>query len=304
MTKNEVHAAIHRLANRRMCAPRPRRRAATLLTLVLWSACFTSLAPVIAPAAPPGSRWARHTEASQTVLDHGIWQELLQRYVRPAADGINRFAYGDVDTADRQRLDAYLAELAATPVSTLSRREQRAYWVNLYNALTVRVILDHYPVASIRDIDLSPGLFSAGPWDARLVTVEGVPLSLNDIEHRILRPIWGDPRLHYAVNCASLGCPNLQNEAFTAANSERLLDQGAVAYVNAPRGAQVEAGQLRVSSIYVWFEEDFGGGDRGVIEHLKRYARPDLHARLNEIHSIAGHQYDWRLNDAEPAPPH
>ena len=89
----------------------------------------------------------------------------------------------------------------------------------------MKVVLDHYPVDGIRDIDISPGLFAGGPWDKKLVEIEGDDVSLNDIEHRILRPIWRDPCIHYAVNCASIGCSNLRPTAFTAANAERCLRQ-------------------------------------------------------------------------------
>ena len=216
----------------------------------------------------------------------------------PGADGVARFAYGRVGAADRAALAAYLDALAAVPISRYARAEQFAYWVNLYNGLTVKVEFDHYPVASIRDIDISPGLFGDGPWDAELARVEGEPVSLNDIEHRILRPIWRDPRVHYAVNCASIGCPDLAAEAFTAANTDALLEAGARAYVNSPRGARAEDGRLTVSSIYVWFEEDFGGSDRSVIDHLRRYADPPLAAALQGRRTLDGHAYDWSLNDA------
>ncbi len=161
-------------------------------------------------------------------------------------------------------------------MSALRRPEQLAYWINLYNALTVQVVLDHYPVASIHDIAISPGLLAIGPWDKPLIEIEGAAVSLNDIEHRILRPIWRDPRIHYAVNCASIGCPDLQARAFTAETAEALLEAAARAYVNHPRGARVEAGELTVSSIYAWYREDFGGTEAGVIAHLKRYAAPEL----------------------------
>ena len=173
-----------------------------------------------------------------------------------------------------------------------------AYWINLYNALTVDTVLNHYPVGSIRDISISPGLFNRGPWDRKLVTVEGQALSLNDIEHRILRPIWHDPRIHYAVNCASLGCPNLANTAYDGSHLDAMLDAAARAYVNNPRGAAVHDGKLTVSSIYRWYEADFGSTDAGVIAHLKRYAEPPLAAALNGISAIADDHYDWRLNDA------
>ena len=131
-----------------------------------------------------------------------------------------------------------------------------------------------------------------------LITVEGEPLSLDDIEHRILRPIWRDPRIHYAVNCASVGCPNLQAKPFEAADLDRMLDMAAIDFVNSPRGVRLDARRLRVSSIYVWFEEDFGGDDAGVIRHLMAYATPGLAMRLQRLDEIAGHGYDWSLNDA------
>ncbi len=123
-------------------------------------------------------------------------------------------------------------------------------------------------------------------------------MSLNDIEHRILRPIWRDPRLHYALNCAAIGCPNLQPTAFAAANSEALLEAAARAYVNHPRGARIEDGKLIVSSIYVWFQEDFDGDDAGVIRHLTRHAAAGLRSRLASVASIYTLDYDWVLNDA------
>lgn len=194
-------------------------------------------------------------------------------------------------------LTAYLADLAMVQATGLSRDEQFVYWVNLYNALTLDVILDHYPVASIRDIDISPGFFADGPWGKTLFEVEGRAVSLDDIEHRILRPIWRDPRVHYAVNCAAIGCPNLLSTAYTAATREQLLAEGAAAFVNHDRGCRIENGQLRVSSIYRWFEEDFGGNDAGVIAHLKQHAKGGRVEMLESKSRISGHAYDWRLND-------
>ena len=240
-------------------------------------------------------RWTRHDPTSQAVVDHTPWDAFLQRYLSMHPDGIARVDYAAA-AAGRAALDGYLGSLAGTRVSFLGRAEQFAYWVNLYNALTVRVILDHYPVASIRDIDISPGLFSNGPWGAPVTEVEGEALTLDDIEHRILRPIWNEPRIHYAVNCAALGCPNLQPAAFTAANTESLLEAGASTYVNHPRGARVDGGDLIVSSIYVWFDEDFGSTDAGVIAHLRRYAAGELASHLATATAIDDNFYDWSLN--------
>lgn len=256
-----------------------------------------SLAALGAPKAELWERW-QASAPNKVGIVHKPWDDFLAHYLKPGSDGINRVAYGAVTAADRKALDQYLAKLQDVPIRKFSRPEQRAYWINLYNATTVKVILDHYPVASIMKINISPGLFAKGPWKKKLLTIEGEPVSLDDIEHRILRPIWKDPRTHYAVNCASLGCPNLAAEAYTAGNTEKLLEEGARAYVNHPRGARVVNGELVVSSIYVWFQSDFGGED-GVLAHLKKYAEPALKKQLAQVDGIGDDAYDWSLNEAK-----
>ena len=254
-----------------------------------------------APDAELWERWTAHDPASTETIDHSAWDGVLERFVVPGPDGVNRFAYASAANG-RAALDGYVDSLARTPVRRFSRPEQKAYWINLYNALTVQTVLNHYPVDDIRDIDISPGLFSNGPWGAKLVEVEGEALSLDDIEHRILRPIWRDARIHYAVNCASIGCPQLAAAAWTGAAAEAQLEAAARAYVNHPRGVSVTAnGRLRLSKIYDWFAEDFGGRD-GLAAHLLRFAAPELAAALAAAPRIAGYDYDWALNDV-PAPP-
>ena len=270
--------------------------------LPLWILLITASAAHAAPEAELWARWTAHDPAAQATIDHGPWTAFLERHRRMGPNGVARLDYGGVDADARKHLQGYIDHLADQDIGRFSRPVQRAYWINLYNALTVATVLDHYPVASIRDIDISPGWFSNGPWDAKLIEVDSVELSLNDIEHRILRPIWEDPRIHYAVNCASLGCPNLQPVAFTAANTERLLDDGAHAYVNHPRGVGVEGEALVVSSIYHWFRADFGGTERGVLDHLERYADEPLRAVLMLYDGYDDHRYDWSLNDVTATP--
>jgi Protein of unknown function, DUF547 len=192
--------------------------------------------------------------------------------------------------------------MQSLPISTYTRAEQKAYWINLYNAVTVDVILSRFPVASIRDINISPGLFVRGPWGAKLISVESEKLSLDDIEHRILRPIWKDNRVHYAVNCASLGCPNLQPVAYTGENTETLLERAAVEFINHPRGVAIQKGRLQVSSIYVWFQEDFGSDPEDLMEHWQQYANPALAEALEKYSGGLAHEYDWRLNGDETKP--
>ena len=266
---------------------------------------FTSASPVaagalealFAPEAEIWQTWTRHNPDAVERIDHSDWDRFLTSYVVEASDGINRVAYGRVRGEDRDDLSRYIDTLSAIPIGRYGRTEQLAYWINLYNALTVKVVLDHYPVTSIRDIDTSPGIFADGPWGKKLVTVENEELSLNDIEHRILRPIWRDPRIHYAVNCASIGCPNLGKRAYTSVNVEDSLDMAAATFINHPRAAQVVNGKLTVSSIYSWFQNDFGKGEEEVIAHLKRYASPDLLAALATADTIDDDVYDWNLND-------
>ena len=255
----------------------------------------SALERLFAPKSEPWDRWVRHEASDRRQISHNAWNRFLDTYVMRSEDGVMRVAYALVSDRDRASLDGYISALAEIPISGYSRPEQFAYWVNLYNALTVQIVLDHYPVMSIRDIDISPGLFADGPWRKALVTVEGERLRLDDIEHRILRPIWGDPRIHYAVNCAAIGCPNLQAVAFTAENTEQLLEQAARDYVNHPRGVRIDGGRVTVSSIYNWFMSDFDRNG-GVIEHIKRYADPNLLTELEGIDRIHDYEYDWSLN--------
>lgn len=230
-------------------------------------------------------------------VDHSPWSRFLGLYLAEGKPGeVSTIAYNRVTAADKQSLGDYIGSLERVRVSLLNRAEQFAYWVNLYNAGTVKLILDKYPVKSIRDIKLG-GLFSSGPWDAKLFTVESEPLSLNDIEHRILRPIWKDSRIHYAVNCASYSCPNLQATAFTAENYGRLLEEAARSYINSDRGANLSSGTLVLSSIYTWYADDFGSSQAGLLANLRRYAEPALAEWLAGYSGKIIFGYDWSLNE-------
>ena len=172
-------------------------RAVFVAALALPVAGFDSLEALFAPKADLWDRWDARDPASTAAIDHSVWQRILDTYLSRDSNGLNRFAYGRISDADKRALDQYLGRLTQTPIRRFNRAEQLSYWVNLYNALTIKVVLADYRVASIRDIDISPGLFADGPWNRKLVDVDGEAVSLNDIEHRILRPIWADPRLHY-----------------------------------------------------------------------------------------------------------
>ena len=279
-------------------------RAAAAALLVLSALPVSAGSALAAPKADAWPRWEAHVAGSERAVDHDPWDAILAEVVSLGDDGVARVDYPTL-TGDslRGQLDGYIAQLASTPVSELDRAEQQAYWINLYNALTLQVMRDHYPVDSIQDVDISPGLFSSGPWGAELIAVEDEILTLDDIEHRILRPLWRDPRIHYAVNCASIGCPNLQGRAWRAATLDADLEAAAAAYVNHDRGFTVDDGDLLVSSIYDWFIADFGGNDEGVLRHLAQYASPDRQAILQSARRISDHRYDWALNDLAGSSP-
>lgn len=256
-----------------------------------------------APKAELWARWQKHDPANRQKIDHAAWDRFLKKYVvAPHPSGINRVRYQELSPEDLKGLKGYLQEMQSVAISNYSRAEQKAYWLNLYNAVTIDLVLARFPIKSIRDVNISPGLLARGPWGAKLVSVEGETLSLDDIEHRILRPIWKDKRVHYALNCASLGCPNLQPTAFTAENSEALLERGAAEFINHPRGVSIQKGRLQVSSIYVWFQEDFGGTAEELMEHWQKYANPPLAEALEKYTGGLTHDYDWRLNGVESQP--
>lgn len=234
---------------------------------------------------------------AQSQVSHQAWNNFLQTYTKLGDDGIVRVDYAAVNTQDKQKLDAYIKDLGDRDASEFTRNAQLAYWINLYNALTVSVILDHYPVDSIRDI--KKGLLDLGPWDEKRVVAGGRELSLYDIENGIVRPAWpNDPRTHYALNCAAIGCPNLAQTAYTAENIMQQLEEKAKLYINSSRGVSVsEDGDLTVSKIYNWYRGDFGRTDDAIISHLRQYAAPNLKAALAQSDRIDHYVYDWSLND-------
>jgi hypothetical protein len=266
-------------------------------------ALLACIAPTAAWAGPAEDLFARAARVSTAPINHSAWDKLLKTYVIVGADGLNRVDYARFKRLGQAPLKSYLAELQAVDPGQLDRPDQFAFLVNLYNAKTIALVLERHPVSTIRDIALGGGVvaaFTGGPWKAKVLRVKGVDLSLDDIEHAILRPLFKDPRIHYAVNCASIGCPNLSQDAYTGATLEAQLDRAARVFINSPRAFRFERDSLIASSIYSWFKADFGGSDAGVLKHARQFAAPPLAAKLGRTESINAHDYDWRLNDAMP----
>lgn len=224
---------------------------------------------------------------------NAVYAAFLETYITEK-DGINFVAYGDVTPEDHAALKAYVSSLEDQGTEGLSRDEEMAFWFNLYNAKTIDVILDNYPVRSIRKL----GSFNSGPWDNKNMTVAGIgEMSLNDVEHKTLRANWDEPRIHYAVNCASYGCPNLKATPWEAETLEQDLEAAAIAYINHPRGVRVEDGRVIASKIFNWYKEDFGGNQTGILEHARQYAQGDLKTDLEAASRISRYEYNWDLNE-------
>ena len=219
---------------------------------------------VAAPGATLIPFWDKHDENSKKSIDHNGWQQILDNYVvSNHKSGVNRVDYAKIVKDGKSQLTTYINTMTSLNPAEYSRVEQKAYWINLYNALTVDLIVKNYPVDTITDLGKS--FFKFGPWDDTIAKIQGKELTLNNIEHGILRPIYKDNRIHYAVNCASFGCPNLSAVAFTAQNTDEQLNKAAHDYVNHSRGVTFDGDQLVVSSIYHWYKIDFGSTESNLI---------------------------------------
>jgi len=253
------------------------------------------------------------TPAAAQAFDHGhaAWTALLRKHVRLLRGGQESQVRYAGFVADRAALKAYLASLSAVPAATFagwSRAERQAFLINAYNAFTVELILTRYPdLKSIKDLG---SLFST-PWKPKWVPLLGTTVSLDDIEHAMLRKRgdYDDPRVHVGVNCASIGCPALREEAFVAARLDAQLDEQALRFMSDRTRNRFNAarGRLELSKIFDWFGEDFRLGHRGVASlgaFAARYAEQlaDNPADRERIRAgtvdIAFTDYDWALNDA------
>ncbi|MEM7359659.1 MAG: DUF547 domain-containing protein [Pseudomonadota bacterium] len=246
----------------------------------------------------PLAFWKPSDETNSAVIDHSAWQDVLDEYlVSDDPSGVNLVDYEYLAEEGRSELSSYLTEMTSLDPRSFNRAEQFAYWVNLYNALTLKVIIDSYPASSI--LKISEKTIAVGPWNDVVANIADTDVTLNDIEHRILRPYWQDYRIHFAVNCASIGCPNVQARAFTSANTEDLLDSAADEFINHPRGVFIGDNGVTLSSIFEWYQEDFGNNEEEMLATLEDYMDEEQYARILALKDRIDYQYDWSLNDVQ-----
>lgn len=225
--------------------------------------------------------------AAAESVDNSIFAQLLSNYVKNGMVDYQGFKNKE------KKLDAYLDVLAAVDPETLSRDDRFAFYINAYNAWTIKLILSGYPgVESIKEL----GSFFRSPWKKKICRINGKMLSLDEIEHDILRPTFKDPRVHFAVNCASKGCPKLISVPYEGNMLDAQLNAVARAFINNSEKNYLNGNTLHVSSIFKWFAEDF---DHDIPAFLKKYAGDELKKQLLQESgdiNVSYLDYDWSLN--------
>ena len=220
-------------------------------------------------------------------VDNRIYKTLLEKHVKKG-----RVSY-DGFKADERLFDQYLAVLSATDPAQLTRNHKFAFYINAYNAFTIKLILTKYPdINSIKEI----GSFFSNPWSKKFISLNGRTVSLDFIEHDVLRPQFKDPRIHFAINCAAKSCPPLLDRPYEGDKIETQLDEQTKAFINNPKSTFVKENTLFLSKIFDWFEEDFNDNPLGFVrmyagDRLKKEldnAGPEI--KLNYLY------YDWTLN--------
>lgn len=216
---------------------------------------------------------------SQTAPSHVGLDSLLQKYVSETG----KVNYKGLKTS-KKALDAYCRILTDNPVQeSWSREEKLAYWINAYNAFTLKLIVDNYPTKTIMNFD------GGKTWDVKRIQLGDKKYSLNQIENNIIRPQFKDPRIHFAVNCAAKSCPPLWNRAYTAENLDAALEARAKAFINDPKFNTISASKASVSKIFDWYAADFGD--------LKKYLNKYADTQLKASAAVTFKEYDWALNE-------
>ncbi|QMU28680.1 DUF547 domain-containing protein [Adhaeribacter radiodurans] len=222
-------------------------------------------------------------------VSHDAYSVLLQKYVSTQG----KVNYKDF-LKDSTALNHYLESLSNNPpAETWSRAEQLAYWINAYNGFTLQLILRNYPVKSIKDIGSKIKIpFVNTPWDKKFIRIGQTWIDLNHIEHSVLRKEFNEPRIHFAIVCASVSCPTLLNEAYTAANLEQQLNNQARIFINDPSRNQIQSNRIQISKIFSWFKGDFTQRE-SLIEFLNKYSQ----VKINPDARVSTLDYNWNLNE-------
>ncbi|QKG58822.1 DUF547 domain-containing protein [Hymenobacter sp. BRD128] len=263
-------------------------KTSTLAALTLAAGTLTAVA-VVGPRLNPVPTPAYTAAAASTPVDHGAFDKLLKKHV--TAQGLVSYVGFKADEA---AFNQYLALLSKNPpAANWSKADQMAYWINAYNAYTIRLILDHYPVQSIKDIGSKIKIpFVTTPWAAKFFSIGGEKMSLDNIEHGILRKKFDDPRIHFTLVCASISCPRLRNEAYTAAQLEKQLDDQGHDFLNNPAKNKISKPDAQLSKYFDWYKGDWEKNGQSVVKWVNRYSATKIDANTK----ITYLDYNWNLN--------
>ncbi len=229
-------------------------------------------------------------------FDQQLWDELLQEYVHwPVANNESRVDYSNFDQAKLQRYLVSVAKVSQVQFNAWTQDQQLAFLINAYNAYTVQFVLSAYPnITSIRDL----GSWFQSPWKKKRFDLFGEKVSLDDIEHELIRPVYNNPWIHSAVVCAAKSCPPLQSTAYRAEHLQQQLERAFRAFLNSDKNTyHATNNQLQLSSIFKWYKEDFGADLKRYLSHYSK----ELKAEPRELQaaSIVYLDYDWSLNAYE-----
>lgn len=231
--------------------------------------------------------------------DYADWNALLAKYYNPAL-GMD---YKNLKKNDSERLQALRRKMAQVDVARLNTKEQLAYWINLYNLSVVGVVVDHYPVKSIRDISSDP-IIRLNVFKKKMTPFGDGKISLDDIEHERIRNGFKDPRIHFAINCAARSCPPIRTEAFAGGRLDAQLDEQARTFLNGPNGAvfqkKGDALVIQTTKIMDWFGKDFDTWGGGKVTFIQKYLSPDKQKAIDQAKGkvkVDYADYDWSLNE-------
>ena len=224
------------------------------------------------------------SQVGDAQTDHSLWNTLVKNHVSNSG----KVDYQGVQK-DQATLSKYLGQLAAKG-PTGSNNDQLAYWINAYNAYTVKLVIDHMPVTSIKDIAAKVGADT--PWDYKFANIGGTKYTLNHIEHSIIRAKYNEPRIHFAVNCASESCPKLRNEAYVGQKLDAQLTEQAKAFLSDKTKNNLSSSPIQISELFSWFKDDFTKGGT-LISFLNKYSNQKIAAS----ESTSFLTYSWKLNN-------
>jgi hypothetical protein len=285
---DEMSANIGKIKRKTSCLQNPLVLAGLILAIIPILAFALVLRPIPSNAGTQADNsQADKSPPGKSQVDNRIYADLLKKHVK--GKRVNYEGFKNDETS----LDNYLAILSSSDVDALSRDNRFAFYINVYNAFTIKLILTKYPgINSIKEI----GSFFSNPWSKKFIPLKGRIVSLDHIEHDILRPIFKDPRMHFAINCASKSCPPLLNLPYEGDKLDAQLNAQTRAFINDPKNTFLKDNTLFASKIFQWFEDDFNGN---TLLFIKQYSTDEFRKKLDAAGQdikFTYNNYDWTLN--------